>query len=138
MSDAAEREGSHETPVQPPDEPQEPQAPEPMADEEDLSEAEGLPDVEQITPPASRDEEPPAPPAQAEPGIYRCIGEVAGEHAILGLLTPDQEYDYRRVSDPRVLQAVAAYVEIGILGLKEASPESSPEDETPSDESSHH
>lgn len=56
---------------------------------------------------------PPAPP-QAEPGVYLCVAEIAGEHAILGILTEGQEYDYTQ-ADPRTLQAVAAYVELGVL-----------------------
>ena len=102
MSDAAEREGSHETPVHPPDEPQEAREPDRYGG------VSGGPPT-----PAAPDREPPAP-TMAEPGIYRCIGEVAGE-GILGILTQGQEYDYSRERDPRVLQAVAAYVEIGVL-----------------------
>ena len=65
------------------------------------------------------DEPPPAVETapQAEPGVYRCIAEIAGEHALLGILTEGEEYDYSR-ADPRTLQAVAAYVELGVLERK--------------------
>ena len=69
-----------------------------------------LEDTPPETPPA-----PAEPPPQAEPGIYRCVGEIAGEHAVLGILTQGEEYDYRQSNDPRVLQAVAAYVELCVL-----------------------
>jgi hypothetical protein len=104
--EALEREGSHETPLTPPG------APEPTQDEMDAA------DEASDRPPSPADEpepaaEPPAALPQAEPGVYRCVAEISGEHALLGVLTQGQEYDYR-VSDPRVLQAVAAYVERGV------------------------
>ena len=70
-----------------------------------------LPDVEHTaeTPPS------PEPPALAEPGVYVCIHENAGEHAILGRLDFGEEYDYTATQDPRTLEAVAACVAGGYL-----------------------
>lgn len=92
----------------------------------DSSEQEMTPqgaDVPQDTPEAEptdlphTEPAPPAPPPQADPGVYRCVAEIAGEHAILGVLMEGEEYDYSH-ADPRVLQAVAAYVELGVLEKK--------------------
>lgn len=103
MDDEAQQTNAPEQPIVPD---------EPPSMEMDLTTPEELPAVE--TPPAEP-EAPPEPPELAEPGVYLCVAEIAGEHAILGVLTEGQEYDYSQVSDPRTLQAVAAYVELGVL-----------------------
>ena len=82
---------------------------EPPTMEMDLATPEEAPAVE--TPPA----EPAPAPELAEPGVYVCIAENAGEHAILGRLDFGEEYDYSAVQDERTLAAVAACVEGGYL-----------------------
>ena len=56
-----------------------------------------------------------ATPPLAEPGIYVCIHEHAGEHPVLGRLDHGQEYDYSQVTDAPTLAAIAACVESGLL-----------------------
>jgi hypothetical protein len=105
MSD--ESMGEHDTPM-----PEEGEQTDPMAPPgEDETEVIDLADT-----PA---EVQPEPPPLAEPGMYLCVGEPEGEHAVLGVLEQGQEYDYTH-ADPRTLQAVAAYVEAGYLEKKDS------------------
>jgi hypothetical protein len=99
-----------ETPTNPSDEPQAAQ--------------EGEPSAEGGAPPSA----PPAPPDDAEgkpfgtviadPGIYVCKMENAGEHTILGRLDFGEEYDYSQEKNPDTLAAVATFVESGVLEKK--------------------
>src|SRR5262245_22825760 len=54
---------------------------------------------------------PPEPPPQAEPGMYVCVVENAGESSVLGGLVKDAEYIVTETSTPEYRQAVAALVE---------------------------
>jgi hypothetical protein len=54
----------------------------------------------------------------ADPGIYVCKMENAGEHTILGRLDFGKEYDYSEEKNPDTLAAVATFVESGVLEKK--------------------
>jgi hypothetical protein len=119
--DSSERDDATEQPTKASEpapervEPQEPAA--------DLADEEGFPKADPLDMPVNREPETAAPavepPRLAEPGVYVCIDENAGEHQVLGRLDYDQEYDYSQVTDEGMLMAIAACVKSGLLEKKD-------------------
>jgi hypothetical protein len=116
----SERDDATEQPTrdsEPAPERMEPQEP-PM----DLVESEGFPKTDPLDMPVNREPETAAPapePLQpAEPGVYVCIHENAGEHPVLGVLVHDKEYDYSQETAEATLIAIAACVKSGLLEQK--------------------
>jgi hypothetical protein len=85
----------------------------------DLADEEGFPKADPLDMPVNREPETAAPavepPRLAEPGVYVCIHENAGEHQVLGRLDYGTEYDYSQVTDEPTLIAIAACVQGGLL-----------------------
>jgi hypothetical protein len=110
MMDSSENDNPMETPTNPSDEPQ-------AAREVDLPES-GKPPPSEPSVPAENTEGQPFGTLIADPGIYVCKMENAGEHTILGRLDFGEEYDYSQEKNPDTLAAVATFVESGVLEKK--------------------
>jgi hypothetical protein len=105
-----ENDGTVETPTNPSDEPQ-------AAREVEPSGEGGSPPSVPPAPPENTEDKP-FGTLIADPGIYVCKIENAGEHTILGRLDFGEEYDYSQEKNPDTLAAVAACVEGGVLEKK--------------------
>jgi hypothetical protein len=107
---SSENDNPMETPTNPSDEPQ-------AAREVDSPES-GTPSPSVPSAPPDNPAGEPFGTLIADPGIYVCKMENAGEHTILGRLDFGEEYDYSQEKNPDTLAAVAACVEGGVLEKK--------------------
>jgi hypothetical protein len=105
-----ENDGTVETPTNPSNEPQ-------AAREVEPSGEGGSPPSVPSAPPDNPEGEP-FGTVIADPGIYVCTKEHAGEHTILGRLDFGEEYDYSQEKNPDTLAAIATFVESGVLEKK--------------------
>jgi hypothetical protein len=108
--DSSENDTPMETPTSPSDEPQD------VREGEPSGEGGSTPSAPPV--PADRPEGEPFGTLIADPGIYVCKMENAGEHTILGRLDFGEEYDYSQEKNPDTLAAVATFVESGVLEKK--------------------